>query len=930
MSVSAFAAKDIVPSNDLLADYYSSGEVCVCIYVPANMACNEIVFTGTYNNWSATVSQCKKFEPVEGYDGWYVTAFVPGDEWDFEKGIQGKPVMLDANGNFNWSYQVGAVTIVRGGLRVIEGYPGEIDIVNYGTIAPNVYTVDAWKLNPCTAVYHNYTVSIYAPNACPEMKPAIIGDFNNWSVGVPMTERLDENLKTVYTYTFKDAEGNAFKIREAQDTAWTNEMMYYVEYDEVEDIAAYWSAFENIKLGEQANMVFDWSDNSKYRFSQCGAHGPVDAPVYSFVLLDPVCELHPEFAPMIIGEFNGGNAIPFEKGIYRDRDAWMLTVNAEPGSFYQIYEVNHSYGNSFQYFDTVTGYWWSFHTRQFPQNADSMTIVLNYSNPEKYRYPLCETLVYDDSTYLDFTVTLKSPDGAPEKVAIVGDFISGTGNNWIQGSLMKYKNGVYSVTVRATANSQFKFREYNNSGNYIEYSDGSAMENLVFGEFLDAEQKNAYVDLSNNARYQWFEWSDYTPQEIYSVVAKADDVKNGYVTGSGEYKENEIAVLMATPRMYCTFERWADGSTLNPRSVVVTDDAVYTAVFKRNVPLPPVTCSDTMHFASADSFMIATRVYTPSEIQPYDKLIIATVDNKNIMGNQAQENFEIKNYRRTVNYVSKMDIEDVSVVEVVPHGDVYRLRVKDGELAPRCADCFHKPNQLYATGVGADWYFAKYDEAVVPEAVSYANRMILYNADAPRFSSYRQVTGLNRRQTTVYKLHMPRVIPSNQETIKDDLAAFISEDNPMDDVSIDVEPKDTVAVISTPYVDFVHTFTLIIWADAARTKVLVIITYDAQGNQLSVTRPNAVRRIAAANADVSFEVGDLDPETTYDYTLTACEDDGSILTSLNSSFSTAAAAPEGVQNVLDGQTGIIKFFQNGHLFVLRNGVRYDVTGKRCQ
>ena len=415
-------------------------------------------------------------------------------------------------------------------------------------------------------------------------------------------------------------------------------------------------------------------------------------------------------------------------------------------------------------------------------------------------------------------------------------------------------------------------------------------------------------------------------EKIYSITVQADSTENGSVMGGGEYMQGETAVIMATPRKDCTFEGWSDGNQLNPRSVVVESDSLFTAIFHRNIPLPVVVCSDTMYFTSADTLLMATRVYAPSEIEAYDKMIIATVDNKNVMGGQAVEEGDVRSYRQTVAFSPNMPIADVTVVEAVPNGTYYRLRVEDGELAPRCEDCYQKLNQLYATEIGADWYFAQYENAVVPEAAAYANRMILYNEEAPRFSSYRQVTGLNRTQTTVFKLHTPRVIPSEPEVIEEDSAALVEEEKPIEEISVEIEPQDTVAVISTPYVEFVHSFTLIVWADEARTQVLMMITYDASGHVISVTKPNAVHRHAPrADGDITFEIDDLEPETTYPYTLVACEDDGSILTSLNSSFTTTNGT-EGIQNVFDHSSQTVKFLMNGQLFILRDGKLYNAFG----
>ena len=207
--------------------------------------------------------------------------------------------------------------------------------------------------------------------------------------------------------------------------------------------------------------------------------------------------------------------------------------------------------------------------------------------------------------------------------------------------------------------------------------------------------------------------------------------------------------------------------------------------------------------------------------------------------------------------------------------------------------------------------------------------MILYNEEAPRFSSYRQVTGLEREQTTVFKLNAKRVIPQEPTVVEEDLSALVEEENPMDEatVALEVEPADTIAVISMPYVEFVHSFTLIVWADEARTQVLMMITYDASGHVISVTKPNAVRRLMPREeGEVTFEIDDLEPETTYPYTLIACEDDGSILTSLNSSFETATTA-SGIQDLSADPSQPLKILRNGQILILRAGKLYTLT---CQ
>ena len=157
-----FGAKDVVPADNVLSDYYNDGDVCVCIFIPADLACNDIVLTGSFNNWSTT--NCPAFGSIEGYDGWYVASFEPEAEPDENKGMQAMPVILSNSGAFDRKYQAGAVTAIRGGVEVQQGaVAGEIELIRYGADAPNVFTIEAWKNNPCTeAPTVTYTLQLVA------------------------------------------------------------------------------------------------------------------------------------------------------------------------------------------------------------------------------------------------------------------------------------------------------------------------------------------------------------------------------------------------------------------------------------------------------------------------------------------------------------------------------------------------------------------------------------------------------------------------------------------------------------------------------------------------------------------------------------------------------------------------------------------------
>ena len=504
-SMTVFASPSSVPSvADLSKLYNTTNNIVLACYFD-EAVCNDIVFLGTYNNWSTTLSQCSKMTAVQGYKGWYAVA-VPWS-WYYNNGTSdypsGKPIQLTSDGSLDWTYQTGDVGAwINMGVSgtktawVNSGYDNEADIF-YPEAGVYIYEIAYWKKHksPCApAVKHDYKITLYAPDACPDMKPAIIGDFNNWEAGIPMTEGKDANSKTVYTYTLKDeAEGHAFKIREVKDVDWTNELQYFDSY------YYEWRKFDDYELGQETNIVLDHSDNSRYRFAKCE---PDYRPTYQIVVMPPKCDANPEFKPIIVTF--GDNIIynDMTRGTYNGSDAWLLTIHEEPGRFFQIAESEYGLGNQIQWYDTNRKLWWGFPLREFPWNSGTTTtLVYDYSDANRYRYPLCGKLNYDDKTMLNLKVRFKAPAGAPKSVEIVGDF--GGLDTWGNGVRMTFENGYYTATVKTTANNQFKIREAGNSNNYLIYADGNDTENFVFGDFIDASGQAALIDFSDYTRYDW-------------------------------------------------------------------------------------------------------------------------------------------------------------------------------------------------------------------------------------------------------------------------------------------------------------------------------------------------------------------------------------------------------------------------------------------
>ena len=326
MSVSLYAA---APTAAEIAAAYdiTNNVVFVIEFIEDAEVCNDIRFVGTPNNWgkgdvegaSESWDNCEKFAPVEGHEGWFAA------ELAYSDGFQGKPLQEPTDRSWTWDYQCGdkdAWVHVDGlELELTDGYAGECNIA---AKAPGayIYQLKYWKNHktPCAPVVkHNYTIKLYAPDACSDMKPAIVGDFNGWKEGVAMSEGLDDDFNTVYTYSFEDQEGHGFKIKDVADTDWSNEMQYYVPYDEDQDVAAYWTNFQNYELGSEETIVLDYSDNNLYRFAKCNGEEPIEEKEFDYTITvtnAPVCG---EAVLAIVGSYAAcdwkvENAVAVENG----------------------------------------------------------------------------------------------------------------------------------------------------------------------------------------------------------------------------------------------------------------------------------------------------------------------------------------------------------------------------------------------------------------------------------------------------------------------------------------------------------------------------------------------------------------------------------------------------------------------------------------
>lgn len=340
MSATLFA-QNAPTEADLAANYDLQNNVVLCVqFIDEATVCRDIRFVGSPNNWgkgegsSEAFSNCEKFLPVAGFDGWYAA------ELAYSDGFYGKPIQETEDGAWSWDWQPGdPAAWVQVGTNAINITleNGSESSMGYPAAGAYIYQLKYWKnhKNPCVAlVPHHYSIILYAPDACPDMKPGIAGDDMGWTA-IAMTEDVDEDFETIYKYEFDGVEGHGFKFLDAA-LGWDNEMQYYV------DTLDEWKKFDNIELTADSNLVFDFSDNDLYRFTLCTGE-PIDTATYNVVIGVNVPAGAPAAGVELMGSWG--------------EDTWtngVVLVTTQTGWYINEFDIQAKAGNEFKFREAGT------------------------------------------------------------------------------------------------------------------------------------------------------------------------------------------------------------------------------------------------------------------------------------------------------------------------------------------------------------------------------------------------------------------------------------------------------------------------------------------------------------------------------------------------------------------------------------------------
>ncbi len=152
------------------------------------------------------------------------------------------------------------------------------------------------------------------------------------------------------------------------------------------------------------------------------------------------------------------------------------------------------------------------------------------------------------------------------------------------------------------------------------------------------------------------------------------------------------------------------------------------------------------------------------------------------------------------------------------------------------------------------------------------------------------------------------------------------------DVSNDVviDPSNESVEFSWPAVENASSYIFIIYADAAQTEKVCTLTFDGQGYLIRIDfarKPSATRD---SQRGFNFVVTGLESETTYSYTLDSYDTENTIIDRKVGEFTTSSDMTTGIDTSWQLFDEVYKVFENGIIYIIRNGERYTTDGRRIK
>lgn len=309
--------------------------------------------------------------------------------------------------------------------------------------------------------------------------------------------------------------------------------------------------------------------------------------------------------PTKAGKFGGITFTNKENIIDSDENTYgsYITNNEENTTYYMFYGFDFS---------------------KLPANAtiNKISVITKYDSPAKHGYRLHAVRKYTNGSFVDNstqgytfsstsntnndTTTLSDTSGGlyfgPISLNDLKQTQSNPENSSSYTGLGFYMQFTSSSKYSSLTTNIYYFKvviDYTPVSHTISTAVSPANTGSVTGGGTYPDETNVTLTATPSSGYKFVQWQDgnttnprtitvsqditYTATfapDSYIISTAISQTGTGTVTGGGTYTSGSTVTLTATPAIGYKFLKWSDNNTSNPRSITVSSNTTYTAIFE--------------------------------------------------------------------------------------------------------------------------------------------------------------------------------------------------------------------------------------------------------------------------------------------------------------------------------------------------------------
>ena len=484
----------------------------------------------------------------------------------------------------------------------------------------------------------------------------------------------------------------------------------------------------------------------------------------------------------------------------------------------------------------------------------------------------------------------------------------------------------YTITTESS-NSEWGFTQGDTTAFYLDQVQISASSHYGyhFVRWNDGNTDNPRsISVNRDVVYQaLFDKNSYT-------ISKATDEK-GTISGPNQAQYLDNITLQAVPNYGYHFVQWSDGETINPRTLVLTQDTAFTAIFDydrtgacgRNWALTWTYIPDTKQlFISGEGTFDENMQYGAEAPDLMEHLIIG--EGITAIGTDA--------FRDNCSALISLSLP--STLTYIGDYAFYGL-------GTRKCNTLLLPNGLLEIGAHA------FDGAAYIETIHFGASLEYIGAYA--FKGCGRVTTMTclaestpdvgyGALTNISSSATLYVLSSCLQKYKVDnnwnrflLRPYGATETPITGDNIILSTGENSVVITWPIISNALTYTIVLTKDGETVCTLV---FNADGQLAGIAfapshngTPHYTQAATWTENGFQFTITGLEHNTQYHYTVTA-ENESRVLASYSGDFNTSGEAMDVPNIELDSRAS--KILHNGKIFILRGEKVFTITGSEVQ